>query len=214
MPIYNGIEFIEESVSSVLKQTYDNWELIIGINGHLENSEVYQTAKKYESISDKIHVFDFYQIKGKASTLNEMLKYSSYEYIAILDVDDVWKKEKLEFQSQYLYNYDVIGSKCIYFGDINLLIPNIPLGNISEFDFSLVNPIINSSSVIRKELCFWDDKWNLEDYDLWIRLRKQNKRFFNCKEILVNHRIHQTSAFNAKGNGNHVEDLLKEHGLR
>jgi len=35
MPIYNGIEFIEESVKSIIKQTYTEWELIIGINGHL-----------------------------------------------------------------------------------------------------------------------------------------------------------------------------------
>ena len=33
MPIYNGIEFINESVPSILEQTYDKWELLIGING-------------------------------------------------------------------------------------------------------------------------------------------------------------------------------------
>lgn len=32
MPIYNGIDFIEESVNSIINQTYDKWELIIGIN--------------------------------------------------------------------------------------------------------------------------------------------------------------------------------------
>ena len=34
MPIYNGIEYIGESVSSIIGQTYGNWELIIGVNGH------------------------------------------------------------------------------------------------------------------------------------------------------------------------------------
>jgi len=38
MPIYNGIEFINESVPSILQQTYGEWELLIGINGHPENS--------------------------------------------------------------------------------------------------------------------------------------------------------------------------------
>ena len=52
-----------------------------------------------------------------------------------------------------------------------------------------------------------------EDYDLWIRLRKENKQFFNCKAILVKHRIHSASAFNAKGNNNKVEDLLKSHNI-
>ena len=48
IPIYNGIEFIEESVSSVLNQTYEQWELLIGINGHPENSDIYKIAKEYE----------------------------------------------------------------------------------------------------------------------------------------------------------------------
>ena len=43
IPIYNGIEYIDESVSSVLKQTYNEWELLIGINGHPPNSDVYQS---------------------------------------------------------------------------------------------------------------------------------------------------------------------------
>ena len=48
MPIYNGIQFIEESVSSIKCQTYKDWELIIGINGHEKNSDVYNIAKKYD----------------------------------------------------------------------------------------------------------------------------------------------------------------------
>ena len=51
MPIYNGIEFIEESISTIKYQTYKNWELIIGINGYDANSAVYEIAKKYESIN-------------------------------------------------------------------------------------------------------------------------------------------------------------------
>ena len=115
--------------------------------------------------------------------------------------------------SKGVNNYDVVGSNCIWFGSINNIIPNIPSNDISKFDFSLVNPIINSSSVIRKELCYWNYN-GVEDYDLWIRLRKQNKRFYNCPEVLVKHRIHQTSAFNSKGNNNLVPELLTFHGLR
>ena len=214
MPIYNGIEFIGESVSSILNQTYDQWELIIGVNGHPENSPVYKIAKEYEKKSDKVRVFDFYTIKGKSNTLNAMIQYCKYDHIALLDVDDMWHPQKLEIQSQYLNYYGVIGSKCVWFGDRPGVIPSIPVGDISNFDFSTVNPIINSSCIIRKDLCYWNENWNgIEDYDLWLRLRKSNKRFFNCKEILVKHRIHNESAFNAKGNDNKVEDLLKTHNI-
>ena len=40
IPLYNGIEFLEESINSVIKQTYKNWETIIGINGYNENSDI------------------------------------------------------------------------------------------------------------------------------------------------------------------------------
>jgi hypothetical protein len=61
-------------------------------------------------------------------------------------------------------------------------------------------------------LCYWNEN-GIEDYDLWLRLRKQNKKFFNFKEILVKHRIHNASAFNSKGNDNKVDGLLKSYGL-
>ena len=214
IPIYNGIEFIDESVSSVLRQTYGNWELLIGINGHPPNSKTYLTAKEYEKKSDKIKVFDFHQIKGKSNTLNERVNHCKYDYVALLDVDDNWHHDKLSVQSQLLNRFDVIGSNCVWFGDRNGVIPPIPVGDISNYNFALVNPIINSSSIIRKELCFWNNIFDgVEDYDLWIRLRKHNKKFFNFETVLVKHRIHNTSAFNSKGNDDIVPRLLKLHGL-
>jgi len=217
IPIYNGIEFIEESVSSVLNQTYDQWELLIGINGHPQDSKVYKIAKEYEikagQALGKVRVFDFYTIKGKSNTLNEMITFCNYDYVAILDVDDVWYPQKLEVQSQLLNKFDVIGSNCVWFGDRPGIVPSIPVGDISNYDFSIVNPIINSSSLIRKELSYWNEN-GIEDYDLWLCLRKQNKKFYNFKEILVKHRIHNASAFNSKGNDNKVDSLLVNHGFK
>jgi len=214
MPIYNGIEFIEESVGSIVEQTYTNWELIIGINGHPPNSEVYKKAKKFES--PKIRVIE-YNTKGKAATVNKMIADCSSNWIALLDVDDIWMKEKLENQSFYM-NYDVIGTNCVYFGDIVGTVPSIPGGDFSDFDF-FSNPIINSSSLVRKEIYMnykideTREKSGIEDYDFWLRIRhdkNRKSRFYNLPNILVKHRIHKTSAFN---NTNHekVDDLLKSY---
>lgn len=218
IPLFNGVEFLEQSVSSVLNQTYTDWEIIIGVNGHPENSTVYQTAKKYEEQNYKIRVLDLHAITepGKANALNEMVGYCKYDYVAILDVDDVWFPEKLEIQSIYItdFKYDVVGTRCVYFGDMENVIPTIPIGDISNVNFKNVNPIINSSSVIRKSLCRWNNKENgVEDYDLWLRLRyeRPNTSFFNCNDILVKHRIHKASAFNSKGNHTKVSDLLAKY---
>lgn len=211
IPIYNGIEFLKECLETVQYQTYKDWEIIIGINGFKENSDTYKFAKTFEN--EKIKVFDFYMIKGKSNTLNEMIKYCSYDWISILDVDDKWLPKKLECQIKYLNDYDVIGSQCKYFGDLNL-IPKIPINDISNFNFLSVNPIINSSVIIKKDLCFWDSNFDgVEDYDLWLKLWKQNKKFYNENSIQVLHRIHKSSAFNAQGNNLKVNSLKQKYIL-
>ena len=212
MPIYNGIEFIEESVSSVLKQTFTEWELIIGVNGHPPNSEIYKIAKSYEAKSNKIRVYDLIDIRGKSNALNHMLQYCNHDYIAILDVDDIWMDNKLQTQFIYCFVYDVIGSQCVYFGSMDGISPRIPLNDISHIDFSLCNPIINSSVIMRKEFCYWNSANDgVEDYELWLALRKQGKRFYNCSDILVKHRIHQTSAFNTQNHSDKIKKLIEKY---
>lgn len=217
MPLYNGIEFIQESVQSVLDQTIKdtvNWELLIAINGYSINSDIYRSVLKYtDTLNDnRIRVLDFYQCKGKAQTLNNMMPKCLYNYIAILDVDDIWLPTKLETQLPFiLKEYDVIGTKCVYFGDSNS-IPNIPSGDISTFNFLIFNPVINSSALIKNKLAYWDETvFGIEDYDLWLRLWRQNYLFYNCDSIQVKHRIHTSSAFNAKGNNNHVAELKQKY---
>ncbi len=212
MPIYNGIEFIEESVSSVVNQRFTEWELIIGINGHPPKSEIYNIAKSYEAKSNKIRVYDLIDIRGKSNALNHMLRYCKYDYVAILDVDDIWMDNKLQTQFIYCFVYDVIGSQCVYFGSMEGITPRIPLNDISDADFSLCNPMINSSVIMRKELCYWNSENDgVEDYELWLKLRKQGKRFYNCSDILVKHRIHQTSAFNTQNHSEKIKKLIDNY---
>ena len=208
MPIYNGIKFIDQSVNSIKNQTYKDWELIIGINGHSLESEVYKKAKEYEN--EQIKVIELHPIKGKSAALNAMLEHCQYDWIALLDVDDIWLPPKLQAQIPYIFVYDVIGTQCVYFGDRKGS-PNIPFGDLSKFNFLTKNPIINSSCLVRKGLCSWDVTTILEDYDLWLRLWRQECKFYNIPVITVMHRIHNDSAFNAKGNNNMVSALREKY---
>ncbi len=209
MPIYNVIKFIGESVPTILYQTYKNWELIIGINGHPKDSDVYKEAKKWEEKDKRIRVYDFYEIKGKADTLNQMIKYCKYDWISLLDIDDKWLPKKIESQIPFTLKYDVIGTHCKYFGNLNIS-PNIPVGDITSFNFLNRNPIINSSCLLKKKLCKWDGSNMLEDYDLWLKLWKQGNKFYNINQIHVLHRIHNDSAFNSKGNNLKVNELKQK----
>ena len=55
IPIHNGIEFIDASVTSVISQRYTKWELIIGVNGHPFDSQVFKEAQKFEKFSTNIN---------------------------------------------------------------------------------------------------------------------------------------------------------------
>ena len=209
MPIYNGIMYIDESVSSILSQTYTDWELIIGVNGHEPLSIVYLIANKYSKHA-KIRVFDLHNVHGKSNALNKMIKYCKYDYVALLDVDDIWEPSKLMVQSEYMNKYDVIGTNCLYFGNKNI-VPKLPLGDLESFNFLNYNPIINSSVLIRKELCWWDPSFDVEDYELWLRLQKLGKTFYNVETILTHHRIHILSAFNTRDHSAQINEIKRIH---
>ncbi len=208
IPLYNGIEFLEETLVSVKAQTYKDYEVLIGVNGWPANSEVYKRADwlmKAHQIPG--YLFDLVHCKGKPQTLNALVSYAKGDWIALLDADDVWHPQKLEVQMKLTEHFDVIGSRCIYFGTMSGS-PSIPMGNISNFDFFSVNPLLNSSVLMNKKWCLWNsENFILEDYELWIHLRyRDHLRFFNVDLPLMFHRIHPASHFN-NSNANAVEDL-------
>ena len=214
IPLYNGSEFLKDSLTSILNQTYKKWELIIGINGHLDDKLFFKNIKKivndiitHSNINfvPDIRIIN-YNTKGKPYTLNAMVLDSKYEYISLLDVDDIWLPTKLEEQLPFIEDYDIVGTKCKYFGTMDGS-PNIPTGNISNHDFFLFNPMINSSTIIHKNNAIWSDNGDgLDDYDMWFRLKFENKKFYNVDNILCLHRIHPQSAFN-NSNYNYLIDL-------
>lgn len=199
MPLYTGVEFLEESIASVTDQTIQDWEIIIGISGYKNNSErdfLLSRTKKFED--SKIKVLDFPNIKGWAVTLNKMIKIVNNKIICLLDVDDKWERTKLEKQLEFEPKYNVVGTLARYIGESNL-IPHIPCGEINRDVFMHINPVICSSSMFSKQGIFWDgDTGGIADYELWLRLNYEGKTFYNVPEILTFHRIRQNSAHNTK----------------
>ena len=108
MTIYNHQNYLEQSIRSVLKQTYKNWELIACENGSVDNSK-----SILRKIKDKrIKKFFFKNNIGRTKCLNFALKKSKGELIAILDSDDIAKPNRFISQINYLKNenFDFVGS--------------------------------------------------------------------------------------------------------
>lgn len=210
IPLYNGIEFLEEAIQSVVDQTYSNWELIIGINGFEQNSPVEIEANiirdKFINEKNKIYV-KHYITKGAPLTLNALAQDANNSWIAFLDADDYWEKTKLEKQVKYVDTYDVIGTHGKYVGNWNFL-PSIPVNDISSHDIFKINPMLHSSILIKKELVQFEDHF-VYDYNLWFKLFYEKKKFFNIAQVLLYHRVHNNSAFNNKN-----QQYLKELKLK
>jgi glycosyltransferase involved in cell wall biosynthesis len=221
-PVYNGIEFLEQCAMSVCLQICEHentkleWEWWIGINGHGTGGEV---LKKALQIKEKcpgftIHVVNLPHVSGKVEALNALVERSAAEWIAVLDCDDTWDRKKLIFQKLLVEKtseaVDVVGTFCHYFGDIVSNGPQLPQGFIRAAELWKGNPIINSSALIRRKYAHWEDRFGLEDYDMWLRLHMDGARLFNIPYHLVHHRIHTGSAFNGKGRQD-LNGLIEYH---
>lgn len=211
MPLYNGLEFLDESIPSVIAQTHKSWELLIGINGH-QPHEFNKILEKISKYKDKRIKLFFFKFKNKSKTLNALTYKTKWENICLLDADDVWEPTKLEKQLPFMKRYDVVGTDCEYIGDVSGS-PGLFLGRINRLMFSYQNPIVNSAVMIKRPRCdnfFWDENWEgLDDYNLWIDLLNVNKTFYNIPEVLVKIRIHNDSYFN-HNNGEMNKKLLEE----
>ena len=214
-PVYNGIEFLEDCIKSVCVQTFAVWEMLIGINGHGEDGgEVAKKALHLASIDARIRVIiQGPPLKGKVESMNHLLSCTTTDWIAVLDCDDLWESNKLERQVYAMYHEakdaSVIGTFCSYFGEKYQRLMLDP-GYIRPEVLEHYNPIVNSSSLIRRECCNWELNhlnYTMDDYQLWMNICLSGGKMYNVPEFLVWHRIHSTSAFNSKGITN---DLLRE----
>ena len=93
LPNYNSSRFILETVKSILSQTYKNWKLIIVDD--CSNKETVNTLKKIKK-NNKIKIFWLKKNHGAGFCRNYAIKKSYSPYVAFIDSDDLWKKDKLK----------------------------------------------------------------------------------------------------------------------
>lgn len=102
MPLYNTAEYTDESIKSVINQTYQNWELIIADDCSTDGSG--KCAEKF--LADKrIKYFKNEFNEGAAVTRNRALRRAKGRWVAFLDSDDLWKSDKLEKQINFMIKH-------------------------------------------------------------------------------------------------------------
>lgn len=100
MPAYNAEKNIEESIKSVLNQSYNNWELIVVNDCSTDNTG--KILEELYSKEDRIKIIHLERNAGVANARNIAMQNVTGRYIAFLDSDDMWKPSKLETQIKFL----------------------------------------------------------------------------------------------------------------
>ena len=106
-PTYNCERFIGETIESVLKQSYKNWEMIIVDDCSTDNT--YDVVKKYADNDSRIKYYLLEENSGASVARTKAMQLATGDYIAFLDSDDLWISNKLECQLKFMkennYNF-------------------------------------------------------------------------------------------------------------
>ncbi|TCT14031.1 glycosyl transferase family 2 [Natranaerovirga pectinivora] len=206
MPVYNGENHIKETIESILYQTYKEFEFIIINDGSTDN-----TQKIIEKYKDKrIKLYNLESNKGVGFASNFALNKAKGKYIARVDSDDIYHKDRFRLQKNYLDSHpEIVLVKTLieYFGD-NKIVNTDRYKTIKEIVELNKNKVV-STEEISKQLY-----WNMciphtsvmartkvlkefgytelrccEDYYLCYNMNKKNYKMATINEHLVKVRI-------------------------
>jgi glycosyltransferase involved in cell wall biosynthesis len=211
MNCYNGEKYLKQSIASVLHQTYQNWELIFW-----DNQSEDESAKIFKSYNDKRLKYYF----GPNHTFlyearNEAIKKTSGKFIAFLDTDDFWEKDKLELQVPLFENIEVgvvYGNHYILNQKLNtkkIFLKKKPKGFILDdllksYCTSLLTLIIRKSFLDKYKPPFDNSFHIMGDFDLMIRMSTKYK--FDCVDKpIATARIHEKNQSLLKKNRQVIE---------
>jgi glycosyltransferase involved in cell wall biosynthesis len=208
IPVFNGEPFLEKTLLSVQKQTYDNRQIIVVNDGSTDASA--EIAAKYSLSDPRIQVIT-QRNRGVASARNYGLEHSSGEYVAFLDADDIWHPTKIERQIEVLLaSTNSTGCGCVYalqrFIDVEDRVTGSGVfwSNAGAVSTHLVtSPVRNGSSVLtRRELALsvggFDTIYQdfnaggAEDLDFELKLAARFP-IYVVSEYLVGYRSHESS---------------------
>ena len=193
MPVYNGERYLSEAINSILNQTYVNWELWAIDDCSSDNS--WNILERFRSLDARIHVIKMKTNKGAASARNLGLSASNGRYVAFLDSDDLWRKDKLEKELCYMQSkqaaivftaYDLVGEQGKDLGKI------VPVPDKIDYKEHIYNNIISTITVLidrQKTGPFLMPNLRAgQDLATWLMLLKRVPCAYGLNECLASYR--------------------------
>ncbi len=203
MPVYNGEDFIDAAITSILEQTYQNLELILIDDCGMDKSM--EKVSYYAQKDERVRIIHNPHNMGIAYARNIGMRQSHGKYIAIMDDDDWAYPARIQKQADFLEShpeYGVVGAMTQWIDENANVIKwekAMPADPLKVKAFFLFYNIFNNSEVMfRKEIMerykisYEDHMLGMEDFKFWIRMSKVTN-ITNLNEVLVQHRITENS---------------------
>lgn len=199
MPCYNGEQFIQETIDSVISQTYKNWELLVVDDGSKDNS--YSLIKEYTNRDSRIHLIQ-QKNAGSAAARNNGIRRSRGQYLALLDSDDIWLPGFLDSQVRFIQQK---GAVCVCSS----------YSRIDEQSNEILKPVMSKPIITSKDMraidyigcltglydqskhgkVYLKEELNslLDDYAFWIDIINFEGEAYGNPKILAKYRVRKNS---------------------
>ena len=197
-PTYNCAAFIAETIESVLKQTYQNWEMIIVDDRSQDNTKKIVDAYMKKDSRIQYHLLE--ENSGAAVARTTAMKLAKGAYMAFLDSDDLWLPDKLSRQITWMQENDYAFS-CTAYEQIdatsNLLNKKIKTVKKTDYNRLLLDcPVGNSTVVYDVEKMGKFEVPNIRkrnDDALWLQMLKKEKYIWGMPDVLMKYRVRADS---------------------
>lgn len=197
-PTYNCGKYIGETIESVLRQSYKNWEMIIVDDCSTDNTK--QIVENYVNSDSRIKYHALKKNSGAAIARTEAMRLAKGKYIAFLDSDDLWLKNKLERQLSFMKKNEYAFT-CTAYEQIdecgNLLNRTIKSKAKTDYNGILLScPVGNSTVMYNVEKLGKfkvPDIRKRNDDALWLQILKKEKYIYGMSDVLTQYRIRPNS---------------------
>ena len=192
MPYYQKDLFLKNSVNSVLPQTHKNLELIL-VDDELSKKSS-KLLKKLLIKDKRIKLIVNKKQSGAGISRNNGIKIASGKFIAFCDCDDLWSKNKIEKQLEFMRknnskfsftSYKIINNTNKVIGHIKASKTLVYQDLLKSCDIGLSSVILEKNLLNKKKNFLFPDIKTKEDYILWLKLAKKGIGLFGLNEELT-----------------------------
>ena len=198
LPNYNSYPYIEETLESIINQSFKNWKLfIIDCNSNIETRK---SLKKYID-HPRINIKWLEKNKRPGFCRNLAIRNSKSEYIAFIDSDDIWHQEKLSKQLAFMiknkYNFTYTNYTAFKFTNEQNNLRGIKPPKYFSFEKFIKNTSIATSTMMIKRNSIGNIKFSntkiCEDYFFKCQILKKVNYAYCLSENLAKYRIRKNS---------------------